>query len=152
LVQRSRELQERGERLVLTNGCFDILHLGHVRYLQAARERGDALAVGLNSDASVRRLKGAGRPINPENERAEILASLEIVDFVTIFDEDTAEQLVAEIRPAVYAKGGDYSADPSNPNFPPEGLIVLARGGEVAILDLVEGRSTTALLNRMRAE
>ncbi|MDQ2745086.1 MAG: adenylyltransferase/cytidyltransferase family protein [Chloroflexota bacterium] len=143
-------MREQHQRLVLTNGCFDLLHVGHVRYLQAARALGDALAVGLNSDVSVQRLKGRTRPYTSEAERAEILAALECIDFLTIFAEDTAELLVEEIRPALYVKGGDYSCDPDSPTFPPEGHVVEKYGGRVAILPHVPGRSTSALINRVR--
>ncbi|HEX6508971.1 MAG TPA: adenylyltransferase/cytidyltransferase family protein [Chloroflexota bacterium] len=147
LAKRSRSIRESDRRLVLTNGCFDLLHLGHVRYLQQARQLGDALAVAINSDISVRRLKGAGRPITPEGERAEILAALECVDFVTIFDGGTAEAVVGRIKPTIYVKGGDYSPDPNDPNFPPEGHVAQAYGGGVAVLPYVPGHSTTALLD-----
>ncbi|MGH2448185.1 MAG: adenylyltransferase/cytidyltransferase family protein [Chloroflexota bacterium] len=146
LARRSSELRSAGGRLVLTNGCFDLLHVGHIRYLQQARQLGDALAVGINSDASVRRIKGPGRPVTPQDERAEIVAALECVDFVCLFDEETAADLVAEIRPAVYAKGGDYSSRQDDENFPVEGHVAHAYGGEVRILDLVPGHSTSALL------
>src|SRR5262249_39604969 len=102
--------QQRGERAVFTNGCFDLLHLGHVTYLQQARTLGDFLIVGLNSDASTRRLKGPARPITPANERAALLAALVAVDYVTIFAEETAEALVAALQPKVYVKGADYAA------------------------------------------
>jgi rfaE bifunctional protein nucleotidyltransferase chain/domain len=138
-----------GRRLVLTNGCFDLLHAGHVRYLEAARAMGDALAVGLNSDESVRRLKGADRPINGVDERAEVLGGLESVDYLCVFDDDTAERLVELIRPAVYAKGGDYSPDPNSPRFPPEGRIAHRHGGAVRIVDYVPGLSTSELLERL---
>ncbi len=143
-------MREQHQRLVLTNGCFDLLHVGHVRYLQAARALGDALAVGLNSDASVQRLKGPTRPYTPEAERAEILVALECIDFLTIFTEDTAELLVDELRPAVYAKGGDYSCDPDSAFYPPEGHIVEKYGGHLAIIPHVPGRSTSALIDRAR--
>jgi rfaE bifunctional protein nucleotidyltransferase chain/domain len=140
-----------GRRLALTNGCFDLLHVGHVRYLEEARALGDALAVGLNGDASVRRLKGTGRPLNSAGDRAAILSALSSVDFVVIFDEDTAAELVSEVHPMVYVKGGDYSSDPEDPRFPPEGEIVLAYGGEVASVDFVAGHSTTAVIESLRA-
>lgn len=143
-------MREQHQRLVLTNGCFDLLHVGHVRYLQAARALGDALAVGLNSDASVQRLKGRTRPYTSEAERAEILAALECIDFLTIFAEDTAELLVEEIRPAVYVKGGDYSCDPDSASFPPEGHVVEKYGGRVAVVPYVPGRSTSALIDHLR--
>jgi rfaE bifunctional protein nucleotidyltransferase chain/domain len=141
----------RGERLVLTNGCFDLVHAGHVRYLRQARALGDALAVGLNSDRSVRRLKGAGRPVATEEDRAEVLVALECVDFVTVFDEDTADELVAEVKPDVYVKGGDYSADPESPLFPAEGHLVQSYGGAVRVVEYLPGRSTTELLERARS-
>jgi D-beta-D-heptose 7-phosphate kinase/D-beta-D-heptose 1-phosphate adenosyltransferase len=136
---------------VLTNGCFDLLHIGHIRYLQQAKELGDALAVGINSDRSVIALKGRNRPLTPENERAEMLAALECVDYVTVFDEETAVALVEELRPAVYVKGGDYSSDPESPNFPEEARVAQANGGIVRIVDYVPERSTTDLLRRIRS-
>lgn len=148
-MHRRRRLRDEGKRLVLTNGCYDLLHVGHVRYLQAARRLGDALVVGVNADDSVRRLKGPERPVTGEADRAEILAALEAVDFVSIFNEDTADELVACVRPEVYVKGGDYSADPQAPSFPIEGHTVLAYGGEVRVIPFVPGRSTTAILGRI---
>lgn len=149
LARLRSALNERGQRLVLTNGCFDLLHVGHVRYLQQARALGDALAIGLNSDASVRATKGKGRPITPETERAEILAALECVDFVTVFDEGTAAALVQEVQPDVYVKGGDYSDDPEHPLFPPEGHVVRSYGGSVAVVDYVPDHSTTAIVRQL---
>src|SRR5438132_2530736 len=102
LAERARELRRAGKRLVVTNGCFDLLHVGHVRYLQAARSLGDALAVGINGDGSVRELKGPGRPLNPEHDRAEVLAALESVDFGTIFDEVRATRFLQTIAPSIY--------------------------------------------------
>lgn len=142
-------MRAEGHRLVLTNGCFDLLHAGHVRYLQAARALGDGLIVGLNDDQSVRRLKGQGRPLTPEDDRAEVLAGLEAVDFVTIFGEDTASELVETLQPAIYVKGGDYSPDPRSPRFPVEGHVVARYGGSVKILDYLPGRSTTQLLRQL---
>src|SRR5262245_23002727 len=130
-----------GRRLVLANGCFDLLHVGHVRYLAAARGLGDVLIVGLNSDASVRRLKGAGRPLVPVAERAEILAALESDDHVVVFDEDTADRLVASLRPAVHAKGTEYT-----PESVPEAPAVRAVGGEVAIAGDPKQHSTRDLI------
>src|SRR4029077_12386032 len=109
LAARSAELRGVGKRIVTTNGCFDLLHVGHVRYLQAARALGDVLVVGLNGDGSVHELKGAGRPITTQNDRAEILAALACVDLVTIFPEIRAPKFLAAVRPAVYVKGGDYT-------------------------------------------
>lgn len=140
-------MRERNARLVLTNGCFDLLHVGHVRYLQAARQLGDALVVAVNSDRSVRRIKGDGRPLTPENERAEIVAALECVDRVMVFDGDTAADVVTAVQPAVYVKGGDYSSSVDDDRFPPEGHAAHAYGGEVVIVPYVAGHSTTATLD-----
>ena len=140
-------LRAGGQRIVFTNGCFDILHTGHVRYLKAARSLGDCLAVGLNSDVSVRRLKGPERPVNVEADRAEVLDALFAVDYVTIFDEPTAEDLIARIRPDVYVKGGDYTLDSL-----PEAKIVQQYGGRVAFVDLVPGRSTTKVIEKLRGK
>lgn len=145
------DLQRRGRVVVLTNGCFDLLHLGHVRYLQQARALGDCLIVGLNSDASVRRLKGRGRPVQAERDRAEILAALACVDYVVVFDEDTAEHLVGTLRPDVYVKGGDYAAasfDDLVRNLPEAG-VVKSYGGQVRLLPFLAGKSTTELIKRI---
>lgn len=138
-------LRDSGQRLVFTNGCFDILHAGHVRYLGAARARGDCLVVGLNSDASVRRLKGEGRPVNGEADRAEVLNALRAVDYVTIFDEPTAEALIEILRPDVYVKGGDYTMDTL-----PEAKIVKGYGGRVEFIELLPDRSTTRVIEKLR--
>ena len=135
-----------GATIVFTNGCFDILHAGHVRYLTAAAAMGDFLVVGLNSDASVRRLKGEGRPIVSEADRAEVLEALRAVDIVTIFDEPTAEELIRLVRPDVYVKGGDYSLDTL-----PEANIVQEAGGRVELIPFVEGHSTTSIIERIKA-
>jgi rfaE bifunctional protein nucleotidyltransferase chain/domain len=126
-----------GRRVVLANGCFDLLHVGHVRYLEGARALGDLLIVGVNSDAAVRRLKGPGRPLMPATERAEILAALRAVDHVVVFDGDTADGLVALLRPAVHAKGTDYT-----PESVPEREAVRAAGGRVAIAGDAKRHST----------
>lgn len=135
----------RQERVVFTNGCFDLLHRGHVEYLHAARELGDLLVLGLNSDDSVRRLKGPERPLVTEEDRAVVIASLACVDAVTIFDEDTPRELIAALLPDLLVKGGDYR---------PEEIVgreaVLGAGGEVMVIPLVEGRSTSGLIGRMR--
>ena len=136
-------LRAAGMRVVFTNGCFDILHAGHVRYLAAARALGDVLILGLNSDASVRRLKGETRPVNTEADRAEVVDALKSVDAVVIFGEDTAEELIAKVGPAVYAKGGDYTRETL-----PEARIVERYGGEVAFIPLVAGKSTTSIIER----
>lgn len=137
-------LRAGGARVVFTNGCFDILHAGHVRYLATARALGDVLILGLNSDDSVRRLKGATRPVNGEADRAEVVGALTSVDYVVIFSEDTAEELIAKVRPAVYAKGGDYTLETL-----PEARIVESYGGEVAFIPLVAGKSTTGIIAKM---
>ena len=138
-------LRAGGQRIVFTNGCFDILHAGHVRYLGMARSFGDCLVVGLNSDASVRRLKGPERPVNEEADRAEVLDALRAVDYVTIFDEPTAAELIEIIRPDVYVKGGDYTIATL-----PEAEIVRGYGGRVEFIDLVPERSTTRVIEKLR--
>lgn len=137
-------LREAGQRVVFTNGCFDILHAGHVRYLEAARALGDCLVLGLNTDASVRRLKGEMRPVNTELDRAAVVGALASVDYVALFDEPTAEALIEKVRPAVYAKGGDYTRETL-----PEAKIVEKYGGEVHFIDLVPGRSTTKIIEKI---
>ncbi len=137
-------LQETG-RIVFTNGCFDLLHPGHVAYLEAARSLGGALVVGLNSDASVKRIKGPERPIVPERDRAAVLGALRAVDAVVIFDEDTPERLMRELKPAVYVKGGDYQIE----NLP-EARVAAEIGAKVKILPFEPGYSTTALVERIR--
>jgi rfaE bifunctional protein nucleotidyltransferase chain/domain len=157
LAATLRERQAAGDVVVFTNGCFDLLHLGHVRYLQEARALGDVLVVGVNSDASTRRLKGAGRPLVPQDERAEVLAALACVDYVTIFEEPTAVALVETLRPDVYVKGGDYAtpaaaSQPAAINYArlPEAAPVLAYGGQVRLIPYLPGHSTTALIERVR--
>lgn len=144
IAEFAAALREGGARVVFTNGCFDILHTGHVRYLAAARALGDVLILGLNSDASVRRLKGETRPVNSEADRAEVVGALKSVDYVVIFGEDTAEDLIAKVQPAVYAKGGDYTLETL-----PEARIVESYGGEVAFIPLVAGKSTTRMIARL---
>lgn len=147
LISREQALEmRRGCRLVFTNGVFDILHAGHVRYLEQARDLGDLLLVGMNSDDSVRRLgKGADRPIHPLADRALVLGALRSVGGVVAFEEDTPVDLVAALKPEVYVKGGDY-----RPEDLPEAKIVHSYGGEVQILPFLEGRSTTGILKRLR--
>jgi rfaE bifunctional protein nucleotidyltransferase chain/domain len=141
-------LKAAGKRVVFTNGVFDILHVGHLRYLQQARALGDALFVGVNADASVRRLgKGPERPINPEDERAELLLGLKCVDAVCIFEEDTPVELLRRVQPTIHCKGGDYAS----PDVLPETPLVRSLGGEVVILSLVPGRSTTRVVERLRS-
>jgi rfaE bifunctional protein nucleotidyltransferase chain/domain len=141
------ELRAKGQKLVVTNGCFDLLHRGHVTYLEAARAQGDVLLVGLNNDASVRALKGPNRPLNPELDRAVVLAALESVNAVCIFSEPTALRLLSVVQPDVYVKGGDYDIDTINQE---ERRLVEQQGGKVVVLANVPGRSTTALLEKMR--
>lgn len=134
-------------KIVFTNGCFDVLHFGHVRYLLEAKELGDVLVVGLNSDDSVRRLKGPARPINGEKERAFVLASLACVDFVVLFDEDTPEELIKTVRPDVLVKGGDYSLDQIvGADF------VQQNGGEVTTIPFVEGYSSTCIIEKLKTK
>jgi rfaE bifunctional protein nucleotidyltransferase chain/domain len=148
LAETRESFARAGRRLVFTNGCFDILHAGHVRYLQAARALGDALAVGLNGDASVRALKGDARPVNPAPDRAEVLAALACVDFITVFDAPRATALIEAVRPHVYAKGGDYTVDSLDPG---ERAALESAGTEIRLLPLVPGRSTTAILEKCRS-
>lgn len=146
LAEQIRSWQAAGERVVFTNGVFDILHVGHTRYLREARMLGDRLVVGINADESVRRLKGPTRPINPELDRAEVLASLQCVDGVTIFADDTPIQLLTLLKPDIHAKGGDYKS----PDALPETAVVRAYGGDVVILQLVDGKSTTNIVKKMQ--
>ena len=140
------EMERAGRKLVFTNGCFDLLHAGHVRYLQQARQLGHALAVGLNSDRSVRELKGDGRPINAHDDRAEVVAALGCVDYVVIFDGKRATDTLRAVRPHIYAKGGDYTTESLDPD---ERSVLAAAAAEVRILPLVPGRSTTTVLERI---
>lgn len=147
LAQRARELRAAGKKLVATNGCFDLLHVGHVRYLQAARGLGDVLAVGLNGDRSVRELKGNGRPINNEADRAEVLAALECVDLVAIFPEIRATEFILAAQPAIYAKGGDYTSETLNAE---ERAALQEVGAEIRIIPFEKGYSTSLLLEQLR--
>lgn len=132
--------------LVLTNGCFDLLHVGHVRYLQAARKRGDALVVAVNGDDSVRALKGPNRPVNTELDRAEVLAALACVDFVTLFHSPRVTEVIRAIRPQIYVKGGDYTLESLDPGE--RGALEMV-GARIEILELVAGKSTTATLQKI---
>lgn len=142
LKPRIEDLQRQGQRIVFTNGCFDLLHPGHIRYLREAAQLGDALVVAINSDASVRRLKGTPRPLQPEQERAEILCALEMVSFVVIFDDDTPLEVIRTLVPDVLVKGGDWT---------PDRIVgrqeVEAAGGRVLSLPFAEGFSTTRLVD-----
>lgn len=145
-VERAR-LRSEGKRLVFTNGCFDILHVGHVRYLQRAQELGDALLVAINSDRTVRELKGPARPVLNQDERAEILAALSSVDYVTIFDDVSPRALIAEVLPDVLVKGGDYQLDEIHGRAEVE-----AAGGRVIALPFVEGASTSSIIERVKSD
>lgn len=138
--------RDRKQKLVVTNGCFDLLHLGHVTYLEAARNLGDALLVGVNSDETVSGLKGPDRPVNTENDRAAVLSSLASVDGVCIFRERSATRFLSIVRPDIYVKGGDYTIDTINQE---ERREVEKNGGEVIILPVVPGKSTTAILQKI---
>ena len=146
LLSRLAEVRRSGRRVVMTNGCFDLLHPGHVRCLEQARSLGDLLVVAINSDASVKKLKGAKRPVVPQAERAEILAALQAVDFVTVFDEDTPQRIIARVLPDVLVKGGDWGADQIVGRTEVE-----AAGGRVVTIPLEPGYSTTALLDQIRS-
>lgn len=137
-------LHRAGEKIVFTNGCFDILHAGHVRYLEKARSFGDCLVLGLNTDASVRGNKGPSRPINSELDRAEVVGALKAVDYVVLFGEKTAETIIAKVRPDVYVKGGDYTLETL-----PEAKIVQSYGGCVEFVQMVAGRSTTNVIKKI---
>lgn len=144
LASLVQELRQKGQRVVTTNGCFDVLHVGHLRYLQAARAHGDALVVLLNSDQSVQGLKGPSRPIVPEEERAEMLAGLSCVSYVTLFDEPTPVNLLERIQPSVHVKGGDYT-----PETLPEAPLLQQIGTEMAFIPMIQGRSTTNIIRRI---
>lgn len=140
------QLASQARKVVFTNGCFDLLHVGHVRYLKEARKQGDLLIVGLNDDESTRRIKGPGRPFVAQNDRAELLAALECVDYVVIFGERTAEKLVKALKPDIYVKGGNYTVEEL-----PEAQVVSEYGGQVYLAPLIPGRSTTKLLSAILA-
>jgi len=148
LAALGAKYEAEGKRLVMTNGCFDLLHTGHVRYLQQARELGDALLVAVNSDQSVRELKGPERPLNSERDRAEVLAALRCIDHVSIFEGKRVTEVIRRLRPAIYAKGGDYTLETLDPD---ERAALLEVGTEIKLLSLVPGKSTTSLLLRARS-
>jgi rfaE bifunctional protein nucleotidyltransferase chain/domain len=144
---RANEIRESGQKLVLTNGCFDLLHTGHVRYLQEAKQLGDFLVVAVNGDESVRALKGEGRPINRADDRAEVLAALESVDYVTIFSEPRVTAVIEALRPAIYVKGGDYTPETLDSG---EVAALKQVGAEIRTVALVPGKSTSAMIARMK--
>jgi len=145
LMNEREHLHRAGKKLVFTNGVFDILHVGHVRYLAQAKELGDALVVAINSDASVRELKGEGRPLVSQNDRAEVLSALSSVDYVTVFDDNSPRSLIAKLLPDVLVKGGDYALDQIHGREEVE-----AAGGRVVSLQFVEGSSTSQIIERMK--
>lgn len=140
-----QEAKKQGKVVVFTNGCFDILHIGHLRYLEEAKRQGDILLVGVNTDTSVKRLKGETRPINSEYDRAELLCGLAAVDYTVFFEEDTPEVLLEELKPSIHVKGGDYKKEDL-----PETKIVEKHGGEVRILHFVEGKSTSNIVKKIQ--
>ncbi len=144
LLTQLQQCRQLGKRIVTTNGCFDVLHVGHLRYLQAAKEQGDVLVILLNSDTSVQQLKGENRPIVPEEERAEILAALTCVDYVTLFEAKTPVSLLKQIRPDVHVKGGEY-----DPKTLPEAPVLEAMGAKLTFIPMVAGRSTTSIIERI---
>lgn len=144
LIERVASAKADGARVVFANGCFDVLHVGHVRYLAGAKELGDVLVVGINSDEQVAIQKGAGRPVLPATERAEIVAAVESVNYVTIFDEPTVEQLLLALKPDIHAKGTDYTTDTV-----PERDVVRSYGGQVAIVGDPKDHSTSAIIARL---
>ncbi|MFH0764246.1 MAG: D-glycero-beta-D-manno-heptose 1-phosphate adenylyltransferase [Candidatus Omnitrophota bacterium] len=145
LAKTLRRLKAAGKKIVFTNGCFDLLHVGHVTYLEKARNLGDLLIVGLNSDRSVREIKGPGRPINSQMDRAKVLAGLSFIDYITIFEEETPEELIRSLEPAILVKGGDW-----NSNDIVGGNFVRSIGGKVITIPFLNGYSTTSVINRMK--
>ena len=144
LTETVKKLRQDGKKIVTTNGCFDLLHVGHVRYLQKSKSFGDILIVMLNSDNSVKRLKGETRPLNNEHDRAEILCALSCVDYVVIFDEDTPRDLLDIIKPDIHTKGGDYTLETL-----PEADVIIKNNIKLELVTFVEGKSTTNLINKM---
>jgi rfaE bifunctional protein nucleotidyltransferase chain/domain len=149
LKERVKALQEAGKIIVATNGCFDLLHVGHVRYLKAARALGDALVVGVNGDQSVRELKGSGRPLNNETDRAEVVASLDSVDLVAIFPELRATRFIELAKPDVYVKGGDYDSESLDPE---ERTVLKKIGSKIDIVPFEKGYATSSLIEKLRTK
>jgi rfaE bifunctional protein nucleotidyltransferase chain/domain len=150
LLTRRAEWRRQGRVVVWANGCFDVVHIGHIRCLQAAAAQGDVLVVGLNSDASVRRLKGPGRPVIGQDERAELLAALACVDCVYVYADDTADAALAQLQPEIYCKGGEYAPPHGRPTV--EAATVRAYGGEIRYMPQVPGRSTSAIIRKIAGE
>lgn len=144
IAEVAKKNKAAGKTLVFTNGCFDIIHAGHVRYLAEARKLGDCLIVGLNSDCSVRELKGPTRPVNHQEDRAEVMAALAAVDYVVVFDERTAENLISKVKPDIYVKGGDYCIEDI-----PEAKIVDTNGGKTVLIPEVPGRSSSNIIKKI---
>ncbi len=144
IVKIAQKLKQENKTIVFTNGCFDILHIGHLRYLKESKKFGDILIVGLNSDSSVKKLKGPKRPINNESDRAELLASLIYVDYVVIFSENSPSNLINNIKPDIYTKGADYTIETL-----PEAEIVQKNGGKVEFINFIEGKSTTNTIKKI---
>lgn len=140
-----KKLKSENKKIVFTNGCFDILHAGHVRYLKESKKFGDILIVGLNSDVSVKKIKGESRPINPEMDRAEVLAGLEAVSYIVLFDETSPVKLLEEIKPDIYTKGADYTVETLS-----EAKTVLSYGGKIEFIKFLEGRSTTKIIDKIK--
>lgn len=146
LVQTIQTLKKQHKTIVTTNGCFDILHVGHVRYLEESKKLGDILIVCLNSDSSVKKLKGDSRPLNNEQDRAEVLLALKSVDYVIIFEEQTPSKLLDIIKPDIHTKGGDYDAT-TLPEYP----VIMKNNGKMVFINFVEGKSTTSIIEKMKA-
>lgn len=144
IIPLIKDLKQQGQVVVTTNGCFDILHIGHLRYLKKAKSLGDVLVVALNSDSSTKALKGETRPINTQNDRAELLANLNCVDIVVIFDETSPEKLLVEIAPDIHTKGADYTIETL-----PEAKAIMQAGGRIEFIDFVEGKSTTNVISKI---
>lgn len=145
ILQIVKELRDQGKKIVFTNGCFDILHVGHIKLLKEAKSFGDILILGVNTDSSVKKLKGPSRPINSQEDRIEVVASTEHIDYVVLFDEDTPIEIIGEIKPHIHVKGGDYT-----PEIMPESKAVYENGGEIKIIKFVEGKSTTNIINKSK--
>ena len=147
MLEEIKKLQAQGKKIIATNGCFDILHVGHLRYLEASKALGDGLVVGLNSDKSVKKLKGESRPINNQEDRAEMLLGLKPVDFVVIFDEDTAEEFLKTVKPSIYTKGGDYSL--AELEKWPEYHVAQQIACKIELISFIDGKSSTNIINQI---
>ncbi|MBN2279464.1 MAG: D-glycero-beta-D-manno-heptose 1-phosphate adenylyltransferase [Candidatus Marinimicrobia bacterium] len=146
-LKKIQSLRHEGKKIIFTNGVFDILHIGHLSLLEKAKSLGDILCVGINSDSSVKKIKGENRPVNQQEDRARLLAGFEVVDIVTIFHETTPSDIISRLKPDIHVKGGDYN--PADFENMPEAKVVRDYGGEVRIISLVPGKSSTAIINKM---